>query len=85
MKPLTHKKLIEHELEGFGIRINKTPPDIKFSKKDKGGINMSSSCPQSTLDLETVCEIIGAEMDVSAGWFSAILLWTTDVIQFFPF
>eukprot|EP00041_Stephanoeca_diplocostata_P011132 m.180641 g.180641 ORF g.180641 m.180641 type:complete len:370 (-) comp18428_c0_seq3:757-1866(-) len=58
MKPLTHKKLIEHELEGFGIRINKTPPDIKFSKKDKGGINMSSSCPQSTLDLETVRGIL---------------------------
>ena len=25
MKPVTHKHLIEHELEGFGIRCNKQP------------------------------------------------------------
>lgn len=25
-KPLKHKKIIEKELEGFGIRLNKTPP-----------------------------------------------------------
>jgi hypothetical protein len=37
LKPLTHKKLIEHELEGFGIRLNKQPPKINFKKKDKVG------------------------------------------------
>ena len=35
LKPLTHKKLIEHELEGFGIRLNREPPKITFRKKDK--------------------------------------------------
>jgi ribosome-interacting GTPase 1 len=35
--------LIEHELEGFGIRLNKKPPKIAFKKKDKGGINFTSS------------------------------------------
>lgn len=35
MKPITHKRLIEHELEGFGLRLNKTPPEITFRKKDK--------------------------------------------------
>lgn len=39
-KPMTHKGIIENELEGFGIRLNKTPPAIKFQKKDKGGINI---------------------------------------------
>ena len=43
LKPLTHKKLIEKELEGFGIRLNKTPPNIVFSRKDKGGINLTST------------------------------------------
>ena len=41
MKPLTHKKIIEKELEGFGIRLNKRPPNIVISKKDKGGINVT--------------------------------------------
>jgi hypothetical protein len=35
MKPLTHKRIIERELEGFGIRLNKKPPNITFKKKEK--------------------------------------------------
>ncbi|PIO75250.1 hypothetical protein TELCIR_02714 [Teladorsagia circumcincta] len=41
MKPLKHKQLLEYELEGFGIRLNKQPPNIGFKKKDKGGINLT--------------------------------------------
>merc|ERR1719335_1565024 len=41
MKPIIHKKKIEYELEGFGIRLNKKPPDIMFKKKDKGGMAIS--------------------------------------------
>ena len=37
-KPMTHKNIIERELEGFGIRLNKKPPDITFRRKAKGGI-----------------------------------------------
>jgi len=59
LKPLTHQHLIEKELEGFGIRLNKKPPAIKFAKKDKGGINLTSTCKQSVLDLETVRSVIG--------------------------
>lgn len=33
LKPLGHKQVIEKELEGFGIRLNKTPPNIVFRKK----------------------------------------------------
>jgi ribosome-interacting GTPase 1 len=40
-KPLQHKRIIERELEGFGIRLNKTPPDIIFRRKDKGGITIT--------------------------------------------
>jgi ribosome-interacting GTPase 1 len=43
LKPLTHKRIIEKELEGFGIRLNKEAPDITFKKKEKGGINFSSN------------------------------------------
>jgi len=41
MKPLVQKKKIEHELEGFGIRLNKKPPNISLKKKEKGGIAVS--------------------------------------------
>eukprot|EP00033_Pygsuia_biforma_P000499 GCRY01000588.1.p1 GENE.GCRY01000588.1~~GCRY01000588.1.p1 ORF type:complete len:216 (+),score=32.80 GCRY01000588.1:661-1308(+) len=52
---MTHKKLIEHELEGFGIRLNASPPNIYFKKKDKGGINFTHTCKQVTyLDLDTI-------------------------------
>lgn len=40
LRPLTHKKIIENELEGFGIRLNKQPPNIHFKRKEKGGINL---------------------------------------------
>ncbi|KOB65809.1 putative developmentally regulated GTP-binding protein 1, partial [Operophtera brumata] len=58
LKPLQHKKLLEHELEGFGLRLNKQPPNINFRKKDKGGINLNITCPQSELDQETVKTIL---------------------------
>jgi len=59
LKPLIHKKIIENELEGFGIRLNKSPPDISLSKKDKGGINLTSIIPQSEIDenvVRTICK-----------------------------
>lgn len=49
-KPLTDKKVIENELEGFGIRINKQPPNIVFKKKDKGGVSISSTVPLTHID-----------------------------------
>merc|ERR1711871_1873040 len=42
-KPFTHKKIIENELEGFGIRLNKEPPNIVIRKKDRGGITFNSA------------------------------------------
>ena len=59
LKPLGHKKLIEYELEGFGIRLNKEPPNIYFKRKDKGGLNYQALVPQSSLDIETVKAILG--------------------------
>lgn len=55
LKPLTDKKIIETELEGFGIRINKSPPNIVFKKKERGGINITSTAPLTNLDNE-VCQ-----------------------------
>lgn len=52
LKPMSHKRLIEHELEGFGIRLNKKPPGITFRKKEKGGINFTSTLNETKMDLD---------------------------------
>ena len=49
-KPLTDKQIIESELEGFGIRINKEPPNIVFKKKDAGGIAVTNTVPLTHID-----------------------------------
>merc|ERR1712109_253398 len=58
LKPLQHKRLIEKELEGFGIRLNQQPPNIYFKKKEKGGLNVQFSVPQTELDLDLIKTIL---------------------------
>ena len=58
LKPLQHKNLLEHELEGFGIRLNKEPPNIVFRRKEKGGLNFQAMVPQSELDIDLVKSIL---------------------------
>lgn len=52
LKPISHKRLIEHELEGFGIRLNKQPPAITFRRKEKGGIAITTTASNPRLDLD---------------------------------
>lgn len=58
-KPLAHKLIIERELDGFGMRLNQSPPDISIRKKDRGGISITSTCQLSHLDDETIKTILG--------------------------
>lgn len=57
-KPMTHKRIIEKELEGFGIRLNKKPPEIIFKKKEKGGINLITTMKLTHLDRDLVTQIL---------------------------
>lgn len=52
MKPLFQKKKIEYELEGFGIRLNKKPPDITFKKREKGGMAFSVAPGYTLIDCD---------------------------------
>ncbi|KAK4864493.1 hypothetical protein LT330_009756 [Penicillium expansum] len=58
-KPLVDKRVIENELEGFGIRINKKPPNIVFKKKDKGGIAITSTQPLTHIDNDEIKAVMG--------------------------
>lgn len=64
-KPLTDKRVIEQELEGFGIRINKSPPNIVYRKKDKGGLNITSTVPLTHIDQDVRLRLAG-------GWESFV-------------
>jgi small GTP-binding protein len=50
LKPMKDKAVIENELEGFGIRLNKKPANILIKKKDKGGITISNTVPLTKMD-----------------------------------
>lgn len=52
-----HKRKIEKELEGFGIRLNKKPPNISFKKKDKGGLSIMTQVTLTHLTKEMVAAI----------------------------
>lgn len=54
-KPLTHKNIIERELESFGIRLNKQPPKVAVRRRDRGGISLLGNA----LDLEVVKGVLG--------------------------
>lgn len=58
LKPLGDKKIIESELEGFGIRLNKKPPQIIVRKKDKGGIAITNTVPLTNLDHESIKAVL---------------------------
>ncbi|KAA0152674.1 hypothetical protein FNF27_07194 [Cafeteria roenbergensis] len=53
-KPITLKKKLEYELEGFGVRVNKVKPEIRFHKKDRGGVTFRSLHPQRYIDDDIV-------------------------------
>ncbi|TFY72761.1 hypothetical protein EVG20_g265 [Dentipellis fragilis] len=54
LKPLGDKKIIEGELEGFGIRLNKKPPAILVRRKEKGGIAITNTVPLTNIDHEEI-------------------------------
>jgi small GTP-binding protein len=56
-KPVTQKKIMEKELEGFGIRLNKKPPNLIFTKKAKGGLTYRNVAQSPHLDEEAVKSI----------------------------
>lgn len=41
---LHDQRIIEKELEGFGIRLNQQPPNIILKRKEKGGISITKAC-----------------------------------------
>ncbi|KAF8735039.1 hypothetical protein AX14_002853 [Amanita brunnescens Koide BX004] len=58
LKPLGDKTIIESELEGFGIRLNKKPPAIIVRRKEKGGIAITNTVPLTNIDHDEIKAIL---------------------------
>ena len=58
LKPLGDKAIIEGELEGFGIRLNKKPPAILVRKKEKGGIAITHTVPLTNIDQDEIRAVL---------------------------
>lgn len=66
-KPLTHKKIIEQELNNFGIWINQAPPDVKVIPKDKGGVGYQEMVPQTKGMNADVARLVCKEYKVNSA------------------
>lgn len=85
LKPLNDKKIIEGELEGFGIRLNKRPPAITVRKKEKGGIAITNTVPLTNIDQDEIKAILSeyriSNADVSIREHGATADDLVDVIE----
>jgi small GTP-binding protein len=66
-KPVTHKKIIEQELFSFGIRINQEPPNVKFVKKESGGIGYQEATVQTKGMNAEVARLVCKEYKISCA------------------
>ncbi|PSR71782.1 hypothetical protein PHLCEN_2v12283 [Hermanssonia centrifuga] len=58
LKPLGDKTLIESELEGFGIRLNKKPPNVTVRKKERGGVAITNTVPLTDIDHDEIKAVL---------------------------
>ncbi|EKM59378.1 uncharacterized protein PHACADRAFT_181379 [Phanerochaete carnosa HHB-10118-sp] len=85
LKPLGDKRLIESELEGFGIRLNKNPPNITVRKKDKGGVAITNTVPLTNIDHDEIKAVLSeykiSNADVAIRQAGATADDLVDVIE----
>jgi len=60
----TNLNLLVEELNGAGIRINQSPPDVHISKRKRGGIEISTTIPLTKID-ETLIKDIMREFGIA--------------------
>lgn len=50
--------MLTQELENIGIRLNRRPPDVSFTKTNGGGLKFNSTVPQTSFDRDTCASIL---------------------------
>jgi small GTP-binding protein len=58
-------KVLERELGGYGIKLNKRPPKIRYEPRDRNGISITSACPQPELDDDMISGVLRNQYRIS--------------------
>lgn len=64
---VTHFSDSLYQLFGFGIRINQQPPEVKFIKKESGGIGYQEMVKQTKGMNAEVCRLVCKEYKISCA------------------
>ncbi|ORY33739.1 GTP-binding protein of the DRG family [Naematelia encephala] len=67
LKPLIDLAILTNELEGFGIRLNKRPPNITVKKRDNGGIAITNTVPLTKIDAGAIKAVLSEYRLTSAS------------------
>lgn len=67
LKPLNDLSILTNELEGFGIRLNKTAPNITVKRRDKGGIAITNTVPLTNIDPDEIRAVLSEYKMTSAS------------------
>lgn len=67
-------ELMEQELSDAGVRLNTEPPNVKITKKDRGGLAVKTPVEQTHLDVDTVETVLR-----DRGYVNAAVLLREDV------
>jgi len=54
----TQKEMLTTELENIGIRLNRRPPDVSFTKTKGGGLRFNATVPQTSFDRDQCASIL---------------------------
>mmetsp|Transcript_62183 Transcript_62183/g.140069 ORF Transcript_62183/g.140069 Transcript_62183/m.140069 type:complete len:438 (-) Transcript_62183:33-1346(-) len=54
----TQKELLTKECENIGIRLNKKPPDISFTKTKGGGLKFNATVPLTSFDRDACASVL---------------------------
>lgn len=65
--------MIVNELEGFGIRLNKTKPNIVIGKNSKGGINIEKTVKLTKINEREITAVLN-----EYGIYTADIVFRTD-------
>ncbi|KAG9080701.1 Developmentally-regulated GTP-binding protein 2, partial [Ceratobasidium sp. 370] len=57
-KSTEQRRLLEHELDAVGIRLNKAKPDVVFKQKTGGGITINNTVKLTKIDEKTIRTIL---------------------------